>query len=356
MSRFMCILKFSYKLKLCGLILAIAACNEPRLQLEPVLPPTPLKASRIAFGSCNDYYSSQPRWEPMAALKPQLFIWTGDIVYADENHFLPLRGFAWFRWPASGITESDLRGAYARQKSLSGYRKLRDTARVLGIYDDHDYGKDIAGKEFALRAESQRALMDFLDEPANSPRRERAGAYASYYYGYGIHRVRVIILDTRYHRESPGEQSDILGEEQWQWLRTELETSKSAVHVLVSSIQVLPQEHSYEKWADFPRARERLLNLLRETKPAGLFLISGDRHLSEISRLQEEDLDLWEVTASGMTHNVPSDWEEANRLRQGRFYSDLNFGWLQMDWEERTMDLQIRDREGNVVRSSKRPI
>ena len=73
----------------------------------------------------------------------------------------------------------------------------------------------------------------------------------------------------------------MLGAEQWQWLETELRNSTVQIHLIVSGIQILPEEHKYEKWANFPQSRRRLLRLIGETGVPGVILLSGDRHLAE---------------------------------------------------------------------------
>lgn len=42
--------------------------------------------------------------------------------------------------------------------------------QVIGTWDDHDYGLNDAGKEFMGKNMTQKLLMDFLDEPEDSPR------------------------------------------------------------------------------------------------------------------------------------------------------------------------------------------
>jgi len=94
--------------------------------------------------------------------------------------------------------------------------------------------------------------------------------------------VKIILLDSRRHRETPG--GDVLGAEQWQWLEQQLTSSTADVHLIGTGVQVIPTEHSYDKWASLGGARERLLNLIGKTQPRNLIILSGDRHLGEISR------------------------------------------------------------------------
>ena len=49
---------------------------------------------------------------------------------------------------------------------------------------------------------------------------------------------------------------------------------QAEVRILASSIQVVPEDHGWEKWMNIPHERERLYKLINETKAAGLFIIS----------------------------------------------------------------------------------
>ena len=60
------------------------------------------------------------------------------------------------------------------------------------------------------------------------------------------------------------------------------------VRLLVSSIQVVAEDHGFEKWMNFPHERERLFNLIRETGAEGVIILSGDRHLAELSMMDAQ--------------------------------------------------------------------
>ncbi len=292
------------------------------------------EVTRIAFGSCNKHDAPQPLWAPIQAFAPQAFIWTGDIVYGDTRDM------------------SVLRAKYTAQKAQPDYAALRARTRILGVWDDHDYGENNAGKEYPMRDSSQAALLDFLDEPSDSPRRRQQGVYASHLLGPEGRQIKVILLDCRYHRDPPGAKGDVLGEVQWKWLEGELKQSPARIHLIVSGIQILPEEHKYEKWANFPAARKRLLDLIAASGAPGVLLLSGDRHIAEISRMDVAGLTypLYEVTSSGMTHSWEGIGKEANQHRVGDLFPKLNFGALEVDWkgERPEVKLQIRDRDGKV--------
>lgn len=297
---------------------------------EPAPPaPPPL---RIAFGSCSDLKQPQALWDHILALEPAAFVWLGDIIYADTEDMAVMRGL------------------YDELKAYPPYAALASRARIIGTWDDHDYGRNNAGKDYPKRAESQRELLDFLGEPADSPRRAQAGVYTSVDLGSDPFRVRVIALDTRYHRDDPGPAGDVLGAEQWAWLRAQLEGSTAAVHVLASSIQLVPEQHGFEKWANFPSARARLFALFDELAPRNLIVISGDRHFAELSRLERGPGKpaLYDLTSSSMARPWRNAPLEPNRHRVGDMFWDVNFGVIEIDWakDAPALTLEVRGRDG----------
>jgi len=97
--------------------------------------------------------------------------------------------------------------------------------------------------------------------------------------------------------------------------------------VIGSSIQVLPEEHGYEKWSNFPAAREELLDAIVAHAGPNVLLLSGDRHLGEISRVEHGGRVLHEVTSSGLTHSYEAA-DEPNRHRISSLIGSRNFGLL----------------------------
>lgn len=325
-------------------LLLAAACGSPPPAESPApaaapAPPAAVAADpgepleRIAFGSCSDEDVAQPLWAPILENDPQLWVWLGDNIYADTEDM----GVMWAK--------------YEMQLADPGYSALRARVPIVGTWDDHDYGANNGGKEYPRRAESQQLLLDFLGVPDDSPRRQREGVYSAETYGPEGKRVKVILLDVRYHRDPRGSGGTMLGEEQWRWLERELRDSDAAIHVIGSGIQVLPVDHRYEKWENFPAERERLLTLIAETGAPGVVLLSGDRHIAEIMRIEDARIGypVYEVTASGMTHSW-EDADEPNRYRLGELMTELNFGMLEIDWDAApaVLRLQVRDRDNEV--------
>ncbi|WP_461114586.1 alkaline phosphatase D family protein [Spirosoma jeollabukense] len=308
----------------------LAGCRSARQGISNTQKPI----TTIAFGSCSRQSLPQPLWDDIVAQKPDVWIWLGDNIYGDSESM------------------DTLRAKYAIQKSNPVYQQLRQSTPIIGIWDDHDYGVNDGGKEYPKRKESQQVMLDFLDVPADSPLRTQEGAYSMHAYGPKGQRVKVILLDARYFRDRlkkdgkanvPDPTGDMLGEAQWKWLEKELTNSDADIHIIGSGVQVLPEEHVYEKWANFPTARKRLLDLLGKTKPKGALLISGDRHMAEVSKVNVPGLpyDLFDITSSGLTH-VSAPHEEANRHRVGEIVSKLNYSVITINWNDKPLTAIVK--------------
>src|SRR5262245_2849908 len=299
------------------------------------LPPAPGRAGepvaplrRIAFGSCAHQDRPQPIWESVVAARPDLFLFIGDTVYADT-------------------TDMDvMRAKYRKLADLPGWQKLLKTCPVMATWDDHDYGKNDAGAEYPKKKESQVDFLDFFNEPKDSPRRKQEGVYVAKVLGPPGKRVQVILLDTRYFRSplkkrprpAQGEgpyvanndpKATFLGDAQWKWLAEQLRVP-AEVRVLASSIQVVSEDHGFEKWMNMPHERERLFQLIRDTKAAGLIVISGDRHLAELSMMDAGvGYPIYDLTSSGLNQGS-TKWHklEANRHRVATMNQGNNFGLI----------------------------
>ena len=71
----------------------------------------------------------------------------------------------------------ELRAAYYRLARSEPFSAFRDDIPVLPVWDDHDYGRNDAGADFALREESEALFEDVWALDADDPRRGRPGVY-----------------------------------------------------------------------------------------------------------------------------------------------------------------------------------
>ncbi len=285
--------------------------------------------TKIAIGSCNRQDLDQDIWKSISEEEPDLWIWLGDNIYGDTEDM------------------QQLEDKYMQQKYSALYGEFRKKTPVIGIWDDHDYGVNDGDKNYPKRAASQQLMLDFLDVPKDAPVRNQEGGYQSYVFGSTGKQVKLILLDARYFRDElekndgyqryqPNLNGDILGEAQWDWLEQQLTDSEANIHFIASGIQMIPEEQGFEKWANFPTARKRLLDLLAKTKPNQAILLSGDRHISEFSKLQWPGIEggLYEFTSSGLTHSYTNFSSEPNQHRVGEVVSQRSFGVILIDWDE----------------------
>lgn len=294
---------------------------------------------RIGFGSCYKPEKSTPLWGKVSEFDPQVWLWLGDNVYADV-----IDG----KYVKTDLPKDAFARAYADLEKSEGVAALQRLPkdRVMATWDDHDYGRNDSGKEWQRKRDAQKAFLDFWGGEERND-----GIYSSRDFGPEGKRVRVILLDTRFNRDEPGPVADMLGSRQWKWLEEELRKTGADLIVLGSSVQVLPTQHRFEKWGNFPKAKKRLFRLIQESG-ARVVLISGDRHHAEISKLSESPAGypLYEVTSSGLTEKSTIR-DEVNDLRVGEVFTERNFGVLEIDWSlaDPAIRLQIRNEEGIPV-------
>jgi alkaline phosphatase D len=315
--------------------------------------------STLGFGSCARQERPQPIWDAINAAGCDAFVLCGDNIYADTAD------------PAV------FREKYAMFAAMPGFAKLRQTTPLFATWDDHDYGLNDGGAGFPGAAAAQREFCDFFQVPADSPLRSSPGVYDCVTFGPVGKRLQLILLDTRFFRSPLKKDPDnpkinapntdagatILGADQWAWLERRLR-EPAEIRVVISSISFISTEHGSEKWSNFPQERDRFLELLHHTQAKGVVVISGDRHLAELSMLKPADgapYPLYDLTTSGLNQPVEKESEYGsanppkgppNRYRiHDRPYTGSNFGLMRIEWNlpQPSVTLQICGLGGEVV-------
>jgi alkaline phosphatase D len=332
------------------------AASADRVSVRPELTITTL-----GFGSCARQERPQPIWDAINAARCDAFVLLGDNIYADT-------------------ADPDVfREKYALLAAMPGFAKLRQTTPLFATWDDHDYGRNDGGADFPGAAVAQKEFCDFFQIPANSPLRTTPGVYDCVTLGPDGKRVQIILLDTRRFRSPlkkdpanpkvnfPNTDPDTtaLGAEQWAWFERRLR-EPAEIRVVISSIQLIANEHGSEKWDNFPKERARFLELLRHTQAKGVVVISGDRHLAELSALTTADgapYPLYDLTTSGLNQPIAKESEhkatnlpkpQPNRYRlHERPYTGSNFGLMRVKWDgpNPSLRLEVCGLVGEVVLS-----
>lgn len=303
---------------------------------------------RITFGSCADQNKKQPILYQAAGTKPDLFIYLGDNIYGDTEDM------------------EVLKAKYAKLGEKPEFKTLNRMTQVLATWDDHDYGVNDGGKEYPKKAESKEVFLDFWKEPEVSQRRTHEGIYHSILYGQGDRVTQVILLDTRTFRDrlifrgkrkeykndympNPSPDSTFLGAEQWAWLEEQLQVP-AKLRIIASSNQFSHEYNGYESWTNVPHEQQKMIDLIKKTQANGVVFLSGDVHWGEISKLPVEDgYPIYDVTSSGITQEWGST--EPNKYRVGEVVRENNFGLIDIDWTNETLEMKLIDEKGETQQS-----
>jgi alkaline phosphatase D len=298
----------------------------------------------MGFGSCITEKREQPIWNAIEKENIDEFFFMGDNVYGDSE---------------DGLLE-EMRKSYEKQKNM--FPDWIFNKKLNAIWDDHDYGKNDGGFEYPLKKEAQELFLEFWNVSQDDPRHFREGIYFNEEKEILGNNVNFIALDTRYHRSfldqadkpySPTQDKTktILGENQWKWLEVTLKKESDLI-VIISSIQILPTNHGFEKWHNFPHERLKLLNLLK-SQDQPVILLSGDRHKAGLYK----DGKIIEMTSSSMNKPIskPIAWlwdflyKETDELLQGEMYSQENYGILKFERDK--ISVSLKDIQGREILS-----
>jgi alkaline phosphatase D len=100
----------------------------------------------------------------------------------------------------------------------------------------------------------------------------------------------------------PNPEKRMLGKQQMEWLKNALLFSNATFKIIVFGIQVLNSVSPYDKWSDFPVEYEEMMDFLLENKINGVLFFTGDRHHSEIIKLERAGTyTLYDITVSPLT-------------------------------------------------------
>lgn len=389
---------------------------------------------RLGFGSCHQQFKPTRVFESLSESRLDAFAFLGDNVYNDYDdcasfnaaddcmlsrrvgvalRFIGRVGrklvhsvFSALLGVGGPVEVIELAVAYnALEPKLRGL--FANVPVVVATWDDHDFGENDSDSTLAYKENSLQQFVAFWSQwsPAMAKALEKVasssssssplGIATSHIFGEGEQSVRLILLDTRFHRtkldvetfpDKPSElrssgdeegrlwnclnpdpafpaslsssshsdaprclrvddssEARILSEEQWAWLGAEL-SKPAGIRVVASSTQVLREYNGQEAWANMPRELERLINIL----PAGekSIIISGDVHYSDLSVLPEHNL--FDVTSSGLTETWPFVHGNTHRLSPSSVVRDPNFGVLGVDWGKEELTIEIRDDAGDL--------
>ena len=289
--------------------------------LSGMLPHVSKAQERIAILGCHRQYQPAPALYRYVLAEPDVSIWVGDNVYADTKD-----------------DPSVIEDAYAQLEAKPAFRALREQSVFLATWDDHDYGYNNLGKEYTLKKESKALFRDFWGLHDDiSP--DQPGIYYARTFQVDQDILQVILLDIRYNRDEPHSGGDVLGETQWAWFEKQLQ-QPATLRFVVSGMQVLLESETAgsETWDQFPEARQRLFDTIKENRAEGVVFITGDQHYAEVVRMPGVlDYDAIELQFASVNQ---IEEPEFNPYRVSPVAQSLHsYALVDVQWEQNEFDI-----------------
>jgi alkaline phosphatase D len=277
--------------------------------------------------------------EKIAEKKPDVMLWTGDNVYYREPDFY-------------SKARLEYRNRHTRQQKEM--QQLLATAANYAIWDDHDFGPNNADRNYRLKDEALELFNSYWFNPS-AGESDNKGVYFRFLYND----IDFFMLDDRYHR-APNKLKDddktFFGEKQFTWLKDGLLNSYAPFKVIVNGNQSINNNNPYEGLQEFKKEQEELLEFIKEHKIEGVIFLSGDRHHTELLKLEQEGMyPLYEFTNSPLTSGFNSNLrdEENNPLRvEGTLVNTTrNFGMMHVKGERKNREVtfQTYDTNGKLL-------
>lgn len=309
---------------------------------------------KVYLGSCahlHDPETDNPRpWsgsydifdhiadEAASDAQPNLMLWLGDNIYLRASDYASPAGMS---------------RRYQKVRSHPRLQKLLPTMPHFAIWDDHDYGPNDHNQSFGFKE----ASLDLFRRYWPNPSAGLPGA-PGIFTMFTIADADFFLLDDRWYRDSDRDKSPgkvLYGPEQIRWLKNALLASRARFKFIAGGSQFLNDLSRFEGWHHFREERREFLDWLKLNNVAGVMFLSGDRHHTELLRLDREDTyPLYELTCSPLTSGLHKV-EAAEAVHPARVPNTLvsahNYCTLTAEGpgKERTLVLKSHDAQGKLL-------
>jgi alkaline phosphatase D len=284
----------------------------------------------------------------MAKEKADFMLWLGDNWYLREVDYYSKEGLL-------------TRPSYERKKAE--FQPLLKAMPHYAIWDDHDYGFNDADKSYPFKEESLKAFKQFWANPSYGEKNE--GIYTKFTWND----VDVFLLDDRYFRSNDAMPDSInglptnkqmFGAAQMDWLKNSLLQSSNNrninFRIIATGSQVLNPISTADCFKNYTTEYNDFLTFLEATKIKGIIFLTGDRHISEIIKVdRKKGYSLYDITASPLTSGTytfrGNDINNPYRIigfDNKRNYSRLSFSG---DNKNRALTISYLQTDGSLLGS-----
>ena len=273
-------------------------------------------------------------FETMASTNAAFHLWMGDNWYTREVDFESAWGM-------------NYRPSHERAHKV--LQKFMAAMPQYAIWDDHDYGPNDAGKAFILKNESRSIFKNYSLNPSYGE--DEKGIYTKISYSD----VDMFLTDDRFFRSHddmpdsangmPTTDKQFFGRTQMEWIKNALLFSSASFKIIVVGSQVMNPLNKYEVMNSYSYEYNELMNFIKTQKINGVLFFSGDRHHSEVIKVEQPNFyPLYDVTISPYTAGVskPSGEEKNNPYRvAGTLVEAQNFGKITVSGDKNNRQLKV---------------
>jgi alkaline phosphatase D len=288
---------------------------------------TTLKTSGVAdfsfmVGSCALWVPRGLRWmhpgieeriyPHMKKAEGAFMLWLGDYLYYFPKHY------------------KSPEGMYKQQVATRKHNLHMDFMRSrpqYAIWDDHEYGPNDSDKDFIYKNQSLELHKKFWPNPYYGEP-DNPGCY----FHFSYQDADFFMTDGRFYRSPRNTpNAEMLGEKQLQWLMDKLKNSTATFKFVAFGSQVLNNKSANESYNLFPEEKKKLMDFLEAEKITGVIFFSGDRHHTELIKINRENAyPLYDFTSSAITSfrrrtRRSAERENADRIA-GTLTDKQNYG------------------------------
>lgn len=137
--------------------------------------------------------------------------------------------------------------------------------------------------------------------------------------------LQVILLDNRWYQN--GVDSVLLGEEQWQWLLSELD-KPADIRLIVSGTHILTDDAKMESWEYYSKERQRLFEAIERRNLNQVYFLSGDKHFAAVSALKAGTQKINGKATNLFSHNDYYEFHFAGINETERWHTTTYFDTL----------------------------
>ena len=218
------------------------------------------RAVTIGFSSCAGTGSNAAVFDEIRRQAPDLFVFTGDLFYANISVDDP----AMFAAAYDAVLRQPAPAAMLRQLPV-GY-----------VWDDHDYGPNDADRDSPSKPAAQSTYRTHVPHEDLSVEGTIAQAI-------DVGPARVLLTDLRSERSA--DDQTLLGTAQREWLQGQLLAARDEVPLVIwvsPSPWIAVPEAGQDHWGGFAAERRELADFLAAHDIDNLLIVSGDAHMLAI--------------------------------------------------------------------------